>query len=67
MRRSKNSLLVLGSSLKDPIMQEVTVLLLIFWTPRMTMQVCMASMTTPTPLTELAQYCGVALGVGQAK
>ena len=48
--RERNSALVLGSSLKTPIMEEVTVRALIFCTPRMTMHMWLASTTTATPL-----------------
>lgn len=59
--RLRNSLLVLGSSRKLPNMQEVMVLLLIFWTPRMTMHMCEASMTTPTPVGSIASTMAIAI------
>lgn len=46
----RNSSRVFGSSLKTPNMVLVTVLLFIFWTPRITMHMWVASMTTPTPV-----------------
>lgn len=49
LKRVKNSDLVLGLSRNSPSMQLVTVWLVVFCTPRITMHICEASMTTPTP------------------
>lgn len=48
-RRVKNSSLVFALDLMHPNMQLVVVVLLVFCTPRMTMQRWDDSMTTPTP------------------
>lgn len=45
----RNSSRVFGSSRNTPSMVLVTVLLFIFCTPRITMHMCVASITTPTP------------------
>ena len=50
---SRNSLRVLLLVLKPPSMQEVTVRLFCFWTPRIIMQKCCASMMTPLTLFRL--------------
>lgn len=43
--RFRNSSLVFGSSRKTPSIVDVTVLLLIFWTPRITMHMCLEETT----------------------
>src|ERR1700682_1665679 len=59
--RDRNSSRVLGLSLNEPSIALVTVWEFSFSTPRITMQRCRPSMTTPTP--NGAIFCWMALAI----
>ena len=59
----KNSERVLEFSLNSPIILDVTVLLVVFCTPLMTMHMWVASTTTPTPAGSTAFWTAFAISL----
>src|SRR5215469_13623217 len=59
--KDRNSSRVLGFSLNEPNIALVTVCELSFSTPRITMQRCLASTTTPTPSGVI--FCWIAFAI----
>ena len=59
----KNSERVLEFSLNSPNIQDVTVLLVVFCTPLMTMHIWAASITTPTPAGPTAFWTAFAISL----
>lgn len=61
LMRVRNSSRVFGSSRNTPSIVLVTVLLFIFCTPRITIHMCVASTTTPTPAGRKASVIATAI------
>ena len=56
-----NSALVLSEFLNAPVMLDVIVVAPGFWTPRIVMHWCVASITTATPIGRIASSIAVAI------